>query len=167
MAERTVSVDDGYRQPDAGTRLPVCVFLAGVAAFGGTIGWFIGWGQSDASLSAIIPAVLSVVGGVGGGILLRSQTEINWLSVGGGAILVFSLGLFLGTSIASNARTEAAYRDFIAGKEERRQQYIRDLEVCTQAEVLINDARAQLELAPYTKAEVCPMLGIWPSDSAP
>ena len=143
------------------------MFLVGVAAFGGVIGWFIGWGQSESSLSSIIPAILSVVGGAAGGILLRSQTPSSWLSVGGLTLLVFSLGIFFGSVVGSNVRAGVAVKDFNSGQESSRHRYFQDLQICTEVEVRINDTRERLALERYTKAEVCPMLGIWSSDLAP
>lgn len=167
MAKANPSVDDGRPQPGARPVLPVCMFLVGVAALGGIIGWFVGWGQSESALSSIIPAILSVVGGAAGGILLRSQTPASWLSVGGLTMLVFSLGIFFGSVVGSNVRAEVAVRNFNIGHEDSRQRYFQDLQICTEAEVRLNDTREQLALERYTKAEVCPMLGIWPSDLAP
>ena len=91
---------------------------------------------------------------------------MSWLCVGGLTILIFSLGMFFGSVVGSNIRVTEAYVDFTIAQDDRRQRYLRNLEYCTQAEVRINAVRDELVLERYTKGEVCPMLGIWPSDLA-
>ena len=158
-------LDVRCREP--GPSFRYACFLWVSRPLGGVIGWFIGWGQSESSLSSIIPAILSVVGGAAGGILLRSRTPSSWLSVGGLTMLVFSSGIFFGSVVGSNVRAGVAVKDFNSGQESSRQRYFQDLQICTEVEVRINDTRERLALERYTKAEVCPMLGVWPSDIAP
>lgn len=150
----------------------------GFAALGGAVGWLSGWSGPDSQvLAAMLPAILSVVGGVIGAFAFREPEvaqRMRHLQLGGIALLVFSVSLGAGAYLGSLARSEAQERSYLkaqkvkATEEKNKRQgrlewqkfalelYQKRLQACAVTEVLINDSRQMLDLPKLGPQEICP-----------
>ena len=136
------------------------------ATFGIAVGYLTGVSGPDAVvLAAVLPAILSVTGIAAGFLSTRGDGGKFHIGAVSGLIVLFSIGLIVGTVFGAWARADRQVVELNKARtqlEEDRQaassRHIEELKNCTILEFKMKVQRASLNLSPLTIWQVCPFL---------